>query len=140
MSELELTRVRQANTNRPYNLLIGGFVVLLAVGLSGVWLFNYLSVNRPLQHVLKADPRNQVVSALAEFGNWIDVDTLVFDLTSISASATRMDVFRVFLQYAETMKDRHFAKVILSVRGTRNFTLRLVLSTHPVERPCRPNT
>jgi hypothetical protein len=34
-----------------------------------------------------------------------------------------MDVFRAFLQYAQAMKDRDFAKVILAARGTSKFTL-----------------
>lgn len=92
-------------------------------GVFGIWFFNYLSVNRPLQRVLTPDPRNQVVNARAHFANWVDVDTLVFDLTGISGTATRMDVFRAFLQYAEARKDRHFTKVILSARGTGKFTL-----------------
>jgi hypothetical protein len=105
------------------HLLIGAVALALIVGLCGVWAFNYVRVNRPLQRVLTTDPRNQVVTAQAHLENWVDLDTLIFDLTSVSANATRMDVFRAFLQYAEAMKDYHFAKVILSARGTNKFSL-----------------
>lgn len=97
-----------------------GFVV---IAVCGVRALNYLSVGRPLQRVLSTDPRNEVVRAQAHFGDWIDPKTLVFGLTGVTANATRMDVFRAFLQYAEAMKDRDFTRVILAARGTSKFTL-----------------
>ena len=123
MAEAEPVEVQPSRPSKSRHLLIGACALLVVIGVFGIWFFNYVSVNRPLQRVLMIDPRNQVVTARAHFGNWMDVDTLVFDLTGISASATRMDVFRAFLQYAEAMKDRHFARVILSARGTGKFTL-----------------
>lgn len=123
MAEAEHAGVQPAPPKKSRMLLIRACTVLVLAGAFGIWFFNYVSVNRPLQRVLTADPRNQVVTARAHFGNWVDVDTLVFDLTGISGSATRMDVFRAFLQFAEAMKDRHFTKVILSARGADKFTL-----------------
>ena len=123
MAEAEPIEVQQARPNKSRNLLIGTCALLVVAGFFGIWFFNYVSVNRPLQRVLTADPRNQVVTARAHFANWVDVGTLVFDLTGISGAATRMDVFRAFLQYAEAMKGRHFTKVILSARGAGKFTL-----------------
>jgi hypothetical protein len=115
--------VAQTRPGKSRNLVIGAVALALIVGVCGVWAFNYVRVNRPLQRVLITDPRNEVVSARAHFENWVDLDTLIFDLTSVSANASRMDVFRAFLQYAEAMKDHHFAKVILSARGTSKFSL-----------------
>lgn len=48
---------------------------------------------------------------------------MVFDVTGLSGGATRLDVFRAFLQYAEAMKDHHFTKVVLASRGTSKFTI-----------------
>jgi len=106
----------------PRNLLIGT-VVLVVFLICGIWAFNYVSANRPLQNVLATDPRNQVVKAQAHFDGWIDLNTLVFDVTGVSTTATRMDVFRSFLEYAEAMKDRRFTKVILAARGTGKFKI-----------------
>jgi hypothetical protein len=69
------------------------------------------------------NPRNQVVKAQAHFDDWIDLNTLVFDVTGVSGSATRMDTFRSFSQYAEAMKNRHFTKVILAANGRGKFTI-----------------
>ena len=104
------------------NTLIAASVAAVIV-VCGVWALNYLSVDRPLQQVLSADQRNQVVKAEAHFGGWVNPDTLVFDLTDVSGSATRMDVFRAFLQYAEAMKDRNFTAVVMATRGKSKFTL-----------------
>jgi len=123
MAEAEQAEIQQARSNKSRNLLIGACALLVVAAVFGIWFFNYISVSRPLQQVLATDPRNQVVIARAHFSNWVDLDTLVFDLTGISGNATRMDVFRAFLQYAEAMKDRRFRKVILSAHGTGKFIL-----------------
>ena len=119
----EPSNTPQTQPTKSRTLLIVACLLLIPVGPVGVWLFNYMSVNRPLQRVLASDARNQAVRARAHFGNWVDMDTLVFDLTGVSADATRLDVFSSLLQYAEAMKDRHFGKVVLSARGISKFTL-----------------
>jgi len=123
MAEVEPTEVQKTGPNKSRRPLIAVVALAVVIGVCGVGAFNYLRVTRPLQRVLATDPRNRVVSAWAHFDNWVDFDTLVFDLTSVSADATRMDVFRALLQYAEAMQDRHFAKVILAARGTSKFSL-----------------
>jgi hypothetical protein len=95
-------------------------IVLTFFGMSA---FNYFVVEQPLHHVLTVDPRNQVVTASAHFDGWISRDTLVFDLTDISGNAKEIDVFRIFLQYAQAMKGRHFARVILACRSRKKFVL-----------------
>jgi len=104
--------------------LIGIAVVAgIAVVFFGMSAFNYLAIEQPLHHVLANDPRNQVVRASAHFDGWMSRDTLVFDLADVSGNAKEIDVFRIFLQYAQAMKGRHFAKVVLARRGTKKFIL-----------------
>jgi hypothetical protein len=98
-------------------------VVVIVLAFLGVFAFNYFAVEQPLHHVLTNDARNQVVTARAHFEGWISRDTLVFDLTDLSGNAKEIDVFRIFLQYAQAMKGRHFARVILACRGTKKFIL-----------------
>src|ERR1700722_5803426 len=122
MAELESTEDQKApaNSSRIIFLLVA---VLIVIAVCGVWAFNYVSVDKPLQGVLTKDSRNQVLTARAHFDDWVDTSTIVFDVTGISANATRMDVFRALLQYAEAMKDRHLTKLILAARRTGKFTL-----------------
>jgi len=112
----------QSRPNTVKKLLVSGSA-LIVLAFCGVWVFNYFTIGRPLQSVLSTDPRNHVCKARAHFGGWLDAETLVFDITGVSSDATRMDIFRVFLQYAQILKDRHFTKVILASRGTSKFTI-----------------
>lgn len=48
-------------------------------------------------------------------------DILVFDLQSISGENSRLDVFRVFLQFAEKNTDMTFQRVELAYKGNEKF-------------------
>ncbi len=97
-----------------YGLFLGEQVIL------ALFFFNN-TVNEPLQEILK-DRSNQVVRADAHVDG-SNPNALVFDLTEISGSASRLDIFRILWQYAEAMKERHFTKVILASHGVKKFTL-----------------
>jgi hypothetical protein len=104
-------------------LLFLALLLLLVGGGVGVWLYNNVVANTPLQRVLASDPRDSVVKEHAKFDGWFDVNTLVFDVDSVSGEATRMDVLRSFLQYAEAMKAHRVRKVILACRGIPKFQM-----------------
>ena len=102
--------------------VVGGGLIVVATGLVFLALFFFNnSVDDPLQRIL-GNPGNKVVKANAHIDG-LNSSILVFDLTEVSGSASRLDVFRSFLKYAEAMKERHFDKVILACRGVRKFTL-----------------
>lgn len=113
------TRMRVARKYIVACLLLGA--VLLAV--SGVWSYNEVMVQRPLNKVLESDPRNYVVKARAHYDGWINPRTIVFDVTDVSGQASKMDVFRTFLQYAQAMKDSRVKSVILAAKGKKKFIL-----------------
>jgi hypothetical protein len=97
-------------------------VVFLALGL-GLWLYNNIVADKPLQKLLSQDPRNVVVKEHAHFDGYYDAHTLIFDIDEVSGEATRMDVLRTFLQYAEAMKGQTFKKIVLSCKGHRKFEM-----------------
>ena len=115
-------RIGQPHSKTIRNFAIVGCALVVLI-LGGTWAVNYFTVNTKLQHVLSTDPRNRVCKANAHFGGWVNPRTLVFDVTGITGDATRLDIFRAFLEFAEAMKDRHFTKVVLAARGTSKFTL-----------------
>lgn len=100
---------------------LGGIValVLLAVGL--IYTINN-AVNGPLQKTITTDSRNAGVDAKARYGN-LACSILVFDLKNISANNSRADVFRVFLQFAATVKNKRFDSVQLAWRGKVRFII-----------------
>jgi hypothetical protein len=97
-------------------------VALIAAALLGIWLFNQTRLQGPLSKVLDSE-RNKNVIAKAHFDGWIHTDTVVFDLSEVSGESSAMDIFRVFLQFAETQKEHRYDKVILSAYGEKKFSI-----------------
>ena len=100
---------------------IGGVVLFVLLAVGGVYGINHI-VNGPLQKTIADDARNKGVEAKAYYGN-MGLSILVFDLTKISASNSRLDVFRVFLQFAKALKDKRFDSVQLAWRGKVKFVV-----------------
>lgn len=102
--------------------LISGMLIVVVVGLMFLALFRFNNtVDKPLQELLK-DPSNQLIKASAHFDG-LNSNIVVFDLTKTSSRASRLDVFRLLLQYAEAMEKRRFTKVILAYLGAEKFSL-----------------
>ncbi len=99
----------------------GAFLVFLA---ATVLLWNYLSVHRHLATVLDTDPRNKGISAFAHYDLFLQPNTLVFDLRSVSNTNSQADVFRVLLQFAATQKDKEYSTIELRYRGRTKFLLK----------------
>jgi hypothetical protein len=113
----------QTTTNVPRNRLAILLVALLVIAPVAVWAYNEVTVQKPLSRILISDPRNHVVKASAHYDGWLDFNTIVFDVTDLSGDATRMDVFRLFLQYAQAMKESRVKRVILAADGKNKFVL-----------------
>src|SRR3546814_15778916 len=73
--------------------------------------------------VASSDGRNEGVKVWAYYNHGLPGGSIVFDLRGISSENSQMDVFRVLLQFASAMKDRHFDRVYLAWKGERRFFL-----------------
>lgn len=101
------------------NLLGGLLIVVLAcVG------WNYWSVHRHVQSVLKSWASDGQVDVLGYHRYLVVPGTIVFDLRSVSMKASSADVDRVLLRFAETQQAREFDNVILAYRGEPKFLLK----------------
>jgi len=116
----QITQTQSVRHKPLFFLLL--LIVPLIVGLS-IWMYNNVTADKPLQRVLASDPRNAPIKEHARYDGWFDVHTLVFDVDDVTGEASRMDVLRTFLEYAEAMKDRRFKTVILACRGNRKFQM-----------------
>ena len=101
---------------KPTLLLLAllGMTLLAGCAVGGVWMYNETTLQKPLQRMLVADPRNHVVRAKAHYDGWIDTHSVVFDLTDVAGDSSQMDVFRVLLQYARELKDHQYQRIILA--------------------------
>jgi hypothetical protein len=115
-----LSTLPKSKRLRLFSLLV---LLVLFGGIGGIWLYNQVVLEKPLEAVFVNDPRNRVVTAHTHFDGWINPNVVVFDITDISDSASRLDVFRMLLEFSEALKDRQFEKVILSARGHKKFVI-----------------
>jgi len=100
-------------------LLLGLLVVIL---LGGGW--NYWSVHRHVQTVLKNWAADGQVQVWGYHRYLVVPDTVVFDLRSVSMESRALDVDRVLLRFAETQQGRRFETVILAYQGKPKFLLK----------------
>lgn len=98
-------------------------IFLLIIG-GIVWAFTGgpLSANAHLQsqmdQVLQNDSRNAAVHMNAYYS---DSDVIVLDLQAVTGTGTRLDVFRVVLQFAEWMRAEDFRRVEFAYKGKTRF-------------------
>ncbi len=118
-----LTTERLSHTSfRPKLILVLALFVCCGI-VGGIWLYNYMTLQVPLDKLSVTDAKNAVVKVNAHYGGWVDFNTVVFDIKDLSGEASRLDVFRVLLQFAETQKGRQFQRVILAARGQNKFVI-----------------
>ena len=101
--------------------IIVGILILASV--VGIYCFNQFQLQSPMNDVLEMDYRNNEIEVSVHFGNYVNPSILVFDLKSVSTQKSMADVFRVFLQFAEAMKERKFDTIELSYRGKTKFKI-----------------
>jgi hypothetical protein len=111
--------ISKVNRSRRFALLTSLLIVCVVI----IWGLNRVFINGPLQRVVQNDPRNHSVQATAHWRWWVDPNVVIFDIQGLTGSASRIDVFRVFSQFAEAMKDRRYSRVILASQGQSKFIL-----------------
>lgn len=76
-----------------------------------------------LDLVIEADHRNAGIEVSAYYRDMLDHSVVVFDLQTISEGNSRLDVFRVLLDFAEAVKEEPPGTVELAFRGKTKFRL-----------------
>ena len=97
-------------------------IVIMAV-ISVIFGTNYLMLGRTLSETIKSDPRNSGIDISVHYQNYINPSVLVFDVERVDGDKRPLDVFRVFLQFAENCRDKKFDSVILSSKGKAKFMI-----------------
>lgn len=96
---------------------------VLGVLVAVVSIFNYVTVGKPLSEVLESETRNSGINIRSHYKNYIQPSLLVIDVKMISGEKSAVDVFRVFLQYAEKLKGKSFDSVLLQSKGVTKFVI-----------------
>lgn len=74
-----------------------------------------------MNNVLSNDSRNSGIIVKTNYENYINTDILLYNLTQVSSEKSMADVFRVFLQYSESVSSFEFDKVIIAYNGRKKF-------------------
>jgi hypothetical protein len=104
-------------------LLAAALILILVVG-GIVWavMWGPLSANAWLQsqmdQVLEEDSRNSVVDMNAFYHG---SDVIVLDMQALTGSGSRLDVFRIVLQFAERVRAKDVQRVEFAFRGKTKF-------------------
>lgn len=127
LSEQPLGQPQAPPTAKPRRtkavLAAASVFVLTAVGVVGFWFHNQATLQKPLYEVLEADSRNKNVHAQAHYDGWFDTKTVVFNLSDVSGESSSLDIFRVFLQFAQSQKEHEYKEVILAAYGEKKFVV-----------------
>jgi hypothetical protein len=89
--------------------LIALSMVIIGVGV-GIFLLNYLKLQKPINEIIESDPTNAGVDMRAHFAYYVDLSTIVFNVKSLSKGKNSSDVFRVLLQLSQRggwLQNRH---------------------------------
>lgn len=97
--------------------------IILLIIIAAIWLWNYLSLQQEMNAVVEKDYRNSGIDVSVHYGFYINSNELVYNLTSISGSKSPADVFRVFLQFADQIKEKEFSVVKLEHDGNLKFLI-----------------
>ena len=113
---------------------MGTVAVIAATGLFAVFRGSQPSIN-PVQTIANSklqstvdglidfDSRNAGIEVRSYYRNTFDRSVAVFDLHSVSGSQSRLDVFRVFLDFAEALQEQSFEWVVLAYKGDPRFKI-----------------
>ncbi|PRQ06568.1 hypothetical protein [Enhygromyxa salina] len=100
-----------------------GVSILLLLLIGGVFAWNQVFLQGPMRDVITGDSRNAGIEVQVHLGHYLNPDVLVYDLREVGPDKAPIDVFRVFLQYADAMQGERFETVELAFRGETKFVL-----------------
>jgi hypothetical protein len=104
------------------------FFIYFLILLIGLMLFAGCTVSQDaelqasLDKVIKDDSRNSGIAATAYYSEYPSV--IVFDIQSIEGETSKLDVFRVFLQFADALQEKKFDRVELAYQGKTKFLIK----------------
>jgi hypothetical protein len=93
-------------------------MVAILVGVYGVYGLNNLQLQSKMDFVILMDSRkNKGVEVEVYYESPFNYRAIVYDMKGVSGDKSFADVFRVFLQFAERMRDSDLDYVKLAYQG-----------------------
>jgi hypothetical protein len=99
-------------------------IAIALIGAAAILATNYFTLQRPMDSIIIADTRDVGISISVHYEDYILPNSLVFDIREVPMDKAAVDVTRLLLQYAGTLKDKSFDSVSLEYRGIPKFRLK----------------
>lgn len=87
------------------------------------YLANVVLLQQPINDILKQNNAFQGMEVSAHYKYWVVPGVVVYDLRTLTARQTPLDVHTAFLEFAKQLKEKRYRRVDLSYRGDRKFTI-----------------
>jgi len=120
---MEESTIQPIETNNYSNRHLYIFVAIVISVIIIIYGVNYFQLQSNMNKILREDQRNQGITVSVHYENYINPNNLVYDLKSVSNNNSMADVFRIFLQFSDSVKGKMFDSVILNFNGTPKFKL-----------------
>jgi hypothetical protein len=98
-------------------------MVAILVVVYGVYGLNNLQLQSKVDFVILMDSRNKGVEVEVYYESPFNYRVIVYDMKGVSGDKSFADVFRVFLQFAERMRDSDLDYVKLAYQGRVKYIL-----------------
>ncbi|MES3016757.1 MAG: hypothetical protein V4721_03215 [Bacteroidota bacterium] len=99
-------------------------ITALIILVSGTYLFNYFNLVKPISLKTEQDERNKGITFGVHYKNYVQTETLIFDLKTVPSDKAIIDIFRVLLQTSSALKESDFQTINLSFNGRTKFILK----------------
>ncbi|HXA17441.1 MAG TPA: hypothetical protein VN380_10630 [Thermoanaerobaculia bacterium] len=119
--QVKLERVSIPIPNFPKRkiVFIGTPLIAAIIGYSA----NAVLLQQPVNDVLKQNAAFNGMDVSAHYQYYVVPGVVVYDLRSIGARQTPIDVHTAFLEFAKKLRDKRYTRVELSYRGTTKFSI-----------------
>ncbi len=95
--------------------VLGLLILALVVG-AGLWGYNYVTLQMPINKVLAESAETQI-GVKAHFARWHRFDVIVFNITSAGGEQVAQRALKLFFEFAAKEKDRNVGSVNLALNG-----------------------
>lgn len=84
---------------------------------------NVVLLQQPVNEVLKESAAFRGMEVSAHYQYWVVPGVVVYDLKSLDARQTPLDVHEAFLKFAQKLREKKYSRVELSFRGATKFSM-----------------
>ena len=97
---------------------------IIIIGLAGYGVYINFEIQNNINQVIKEDYRNEGIEIKVSYEYIFNKKKVIYDVKNINGEKSVTDIFRVFLQFSNKVKNREFEYVTLSCRGVKKFKIK----------------